>query len=101
MPQQSHDNHFRVNTNQSRRDVEKCRKFFTDLFGGVDVKSLSSRYWIPSRKGYFKRIKVIAFAVVFSSFTKGRSKLLFRNSKMFSSQNIGEYGCVGSHRSRG
>lgn len=67
--------------------------FFRDLFGGVDVKSLSSRYWIPSRKGYLerwhKRIKMIAFAIVFSNFTKGRSKLLFRNAKMFSSQNIG------------
>ena len=28
--------------------------FFKDLFGGVDVKSsLSSRHWIPSRKGVF------------------------------------------------
>ena len=79
--------------------------FFKDLFGGVDVKSLSSRDWIPSRKGFLKRwhkrIKMIAFAIVFSSFAKGRSKLLFRNTKMFSSQNIGEYGCVGSPRSRG
>ena len=52
-------------------------------------------------KRWHKRIKMIAFAVVFSNFTKGRSKRLFRNAKMFSSQNIGEYGCVGSDRSRG
>lgn len=52
--------------------------FFRDLFGGADVKSLSSRYWIPSRKVYFKALAQKDLNDRLFS-CKDRLMLLFRN----------------------